>query len=100
MLELGVTATTVVLLIVLAVLVVVPWKYVYPSRTETLWYANMAGATAWLVVFGVITALLPDVPLWLTLLSMAYLAYYLVESLWLTFRSRSAVASTSVQPAP
>ena len=98
-LELGVIATT-VLLIVLAVLFFVPLKYVYPSRTETLWYANMAGATAWLVLFGVITALLPDVPLWLTMLSMAYLAYYLIESLWLTFRSRSAVASTSVQPAP
>jgi len=55
-LELGVTATT-VLLLVLAVLVFVPIKYVYPSRTETLWYANMAGATAWLVVYGVMTAL-------------------------------------------
>jgi phosphatidylcholine synthase len=98
-LELGVTATT-VLLIVLAVLVFVPVKYVYPSRTETLWYTNMAGATAWLVLFGVITALLPDVPLWLTMLSMAYLAYYLIESLWLTLRSRGAVARTSVQPAP
>jgi phosphatidylcholine synthase len=89
-----------VLLLVLAVLVFVPVKYVYPSRTETLWYTNMAGATAWLVLFGVITALLPDVPLWLTMLSMAYLAYYLVESLWLTFRSRGAVATTSDQPAP
>jgi phosphatidylcholine synthase len=85
-LELGVTATT-VLLLVLAVLVFVPVKYVYPSRTEHLWWANMAGATAWLVVYGVMTALLPDVPLWLTLLSMAYLAYYLGESLWLTFRT-------------
>src|SRR4029079_9311562 len=96
-LELGVTATT-VLLLVLSVLVFVPVKYVYTSRTETLWYTNMAGATAWLVLFGVITALLPDVPLWLTLLSMAYLAYYLVESLWLTFRSRTTVARTSVRP--
>jgi hypothetical protein len=34
------------------------------------------------------TALWPDVPLWLTLVSIAYPAYYLVESLWLTFRSR------------
>jgi phosphatidylcholine synthase len=99
-LEFGVTATT-VLLLVLAVLVFVPVKYVYPSRTETLWYSNMAGATAWLVVFGVITALLPDVPLWLTLLSMAYLAYYLAESLWLTFRSgRNSVATAVVEAAP
>jgi phosphatidylcholine synthase len=99
-LELGVTATT-VLLLVLAVLVFVPIKYVYPSRTETLWYTNMAGATAWLVVYGVMTALLPDVPLWLTLLSIAYLAYYLAESLWLTFRSgRNSVAVPAVEPAP
>lgn len=99
-LELGVTATT-VLLVVLSVLVFVPVKYVYPSRTETFWYANMVGATAWLVLFGVMTALLPDVPLGLTLLSMAYLAYYVVESLWLTFRSRrEPLAVAAPQPAP
>jgi phosphatidylcholine synthase len=85
-LDLGVSATS-VLVLVLAVLVFVPVKYVYPSRTEQLWWANMAGATAWLVVYGVMTALLPDVPLWLTVLSMAYLAYYVGESLWLTFRT-------------
>jgi phosphatidylcholine synthase len=67
-------------------------KYVYPSRTEQWWWANMAGATAWLVVYGVMTALLPDVPLWLTLLSMAYPAYYLAESLWLTFRTNRSAA--------
>ncbi len=97
-LELGVTATTVVLM-VLAVLVFVPIKYVYPSRTETFWWANMVGATAWLVVFGVMVALWPNVPLWLTLLSIAYPAYYLAESLWLTFRSRGA-RDALVGPSP
>ena len=87
------------LLLGLTVLVFVPVKYVYPSRTETLWWANMAGATAWLVVYAVMTALLPDVPLALTLLSLAYLAYYVGLSLWLTVRGNS-VASASVEPAP
>ena len=35
------------LLVVFSVLVFVPVKYVYPSRTETLWYANMASTAAW-----------------------------------------------------
>jgi phosphatidylcholine synthase len=78
-------ATTTVLLLVLTVLIFVPVKYVYPSRTEVLWYSNMTFATAWLGVFAVIVALLPDVPLWLSLLSLAYPAYYLALSLWLTW---------------
>jgi len=47
------------------------------------------------------TALLPDVPLWPTVLSIAYLAYYVAESLWLTFRSvGNSVAPAAVEPAP
>jgi phosphatidylcholine synthase len=88
-LELGVTATT-ALVLVFAVLVFVPIKYVYPSRTETLWYLNMTLSTAWLVLFGVIVALLPDAPLVLVLLSIGYLAYYGALSLWLTFGKRDA----------
>jgi phosphatidylcholine synthase len=98
-LDLDVAATT-VLLLVLAVLVFVPVKYVYPSRTEQLWWTNMAGATAWLVVYGVMTALLPDVPVALTVLSLAYLGYYVALSLWLTFRTArgNSVARTRVEP--
>lgn len=95
-------AATVVLLLVLAVLVFVPVKYVYPSRTEQLWWVNMAGATAWLVVYGVMVALLPDVPLALTLLSLAYLGYYVALSLWLTFQTARAdhFGRPAVEPAP
>ena len=84
--DLGEVATTAVLL-ALTVLIFVPIKYVYPSRTETLWYTNMALATAFLVLFGAITSQLPDVPYALTGLSLAYLAYYVAISLWLTLRT-------------
>ncbi len=83
--ELGEVATTAIIAI-LTVLVFVPVKYVYPSRTETLWYTNMAAATAFLVLFGAITSQLPDVPVVLTALSLVYLAYYVAISLWLTLR--------------
>ena len=37
-----------------------PVKYVYPSRTPTLWALNMALAVVWLASYAVITATLPD----------------------------------------
>ena len=49
--ELSTVATT-VLLLLLAVLVFVPIKYLYPSRTEKLWYVNMTLATVWLVLWA------------------------------------------------
>jgi phosphatidylcholine synthase len=84
---------TVAVLAVCTVLVFVPVKYVYPSRTATLWHLNMAFAVAWLAAYAVITALLPDAPPWLVTLSLAYPAYYLAVSLWLT-------ASTRAEPVP
>ncbi len=83
-LGLGVTATT-VLLLVLSVLVFVPVRYVYPSRTELLWTLNMALASLWLLAYAAITAQLPDPPPWLLALSLGYLAYYLGLSLWLAW---------------
>lgn len=83
----GPTATT-WLLLVLAVLVFVPVKYVYPSRTADLWWFNMTMASLWLAVFGVITAQLPDPSPWLVAASLAYPCVYVAESLWLTARSR------------
>ncbi|WP_110181258.1 CDP-alcohol phosphatidyltransferase family protein [Nocardioides solisilvae] len=86
--------TTAVLLLVLAVLVFVPVKYVYPSRTPVLWAVNMTLATAWLVLFGLITAGLPDPHDLLVVLSLLYVAYYVAVSLWLTARTarRTVVA--------
>ena len=95
--ELGTVATTAVLL-ALTVLIFVPIKYVYPSRTETLWYTNMALATAFLVLFGAITSQLPDVPIVLTGLSLGYLAYYVAISLWLTLRTGPTGARLSATP--
>jgi phosphatidylcholine synthase len=94
--EFSVTATT-WLLVVLAILVFVPVKYVYPSRTLDLWWFNMSMATAWLVLFGVVVAQLPDPNPWLIGISLAYPAVYLVESLWLTAKTAGSNVKTRVQ---
>jgi phosphatidylcholine synthase len=84
-LDLGVVTTT-VLLLVLVALVFVPVKYVYPSRTEILWTVNMVLAAVWLALYAAITASLPDASDVLVALSLGYVGYYLAVSLWLTFR--------------
>ena len=91
------TWTTTVVIVVLTVLVFVPLKYVYPSRTETLWTLNMVLSGLWLAAYAVITALLPDPPLALVLVSLLYVAYYVAVSVWLTLRT--AAAESAPRPA-
>ncbi|HHU08540.1 MAG TPA: CDP-diacylglycerol O-phosphatidyltransferase [Intrasporangiaceae bacterium] len=91
---LGLTpAVTATLLAVLSVLVFVPIKYVYPSRTVTLWRTNMVLAALWLVLYAVITWQLPQPSPVLVALSLAYLVYYAAVSLWLTVRTRRLTAA-------
>jgi len=83
----GIGLTTLVIL-VCTVLVFVPVKYLYPSRTEKLWYLNMALSVLWMAVYAVIVALMPDQPTWLIVLSLIYPVYYVGVSLWLTVTFR------------
>jgi phosphatidylcholine synthase len=81
-------AVTTIVIVVCVILVFVPVKYLYPSRTERLWYLNMALSVLWMVVYAVIVALMPDQPDWLILLSLVYPVYYVGVSLWLTVAHR------------
>ena len=76
------------LLLTCSALVFVPVTYVYPSRTAAFRGITLALTALWMASYA---ALLADAgrlqPLWMGL-SLAYLAYYLVLSLWLTLRRR------------
>lgn len=66
--------------LVLSVLVFVPIKYVYPSRTPTLrWLTNSLGVVWTFVLFYVLFT--PDAPRWIVTASLAYPLYYLLLSL-------------------
>ncbi|MCW2832204.1 MAG: Phosphatidylcholine synthase [Nocardioides sp.] len=85
--------STAALLLVCAVLVFVPIGYVYPSRTTTLRTLTLALTTLWLASYAVLLNQASDgdpSPIWLAI-SVAYIAYYVVLSLYLTaHRSRAA----------
>jgi phosphatidylcholine synthase len=69
--------------IILAVMVFVPLKYVYPSRSPRFrWQTNALGVL-WGLALLVIMHRLPNPPTALVIVSLAYPAYYLALSLWL-----------------
>jgi len=77
----------------LIVMIFVPIKYIYPTRTRrlrplTLVLSGLYGAIA---VLGIIR--FPDVPMWIIYASLLYVAYYVGLSFW----PRDASAITGVE---
>ena len=74
-----------VLLVVLAVLVFVRIKYIYPSRTPVLMRTTTALGVVWAGMMLAVLFMLPDVPRSLLTASLFFPVYYTVLSLWLNF---------------
>ncbi|SNR94014.1 CDP-diacylglycerol-choline O-phosphatidyltransferase [Geodermatophilus saharensis] len=74
-------------LVVFSVLVFVPVRYLYPSRTEALWPVSMGLTVVWLVTYAVLLLQYPDPHPVVVALSFAYVVYYLAFSGWLTARA-------------
>jgi phosphatidylcholine synthase len=74
-----------------AVLVFVPLRYVYPSRTETLRGPTNGLGVIWAAALAWLVWDLPARHTTLTLISLLFPMYYFALSLWLDRQSRSAV---------
>jgi phosphatidylcholine synthase len=75
-----------IVLTILCVLVFVPIRYVYPSRTPTLWPVTVLLSAIWSLQVGLMVWWLGSVPGWLLWSSLAFPIYYLALSLWLNAR--------------
>jgi phosphatidylcholine synthase len=84
-------------LVVFTVLVFVPVRYLYPSRTRVLQGLTLALTAVWLVTYAVLVAQLPDPHPAVVAVSVGYLVYYWGLSFYLTARSarRRAVAGSA-----
>lgn len=78
-----------VLLLGLSALVFVPIRYVYPSRTQTLWWVTVPFCAVWSVQVLAMIWKLPDVPMGLVVSSLAFPIYYIALSFWLTLTRRA-----------
>jgi len=75
-----------VVLVVLCVLVFVPIRYVYPSRTMTLRVPTLVLGTMWAALFAWLIWRLPAVDGPWAMVSLLFVVYYVALSLWLHFR--------------
>lgn len=73
-------------LLLCAVGVFVPIKYVYPSRTQILRGLTWFFSAIWLVIMSVILAEGPRAPKWLVILSLFYIVYYFGLSFYLNVK--------------
>jgi phosphatidylcholine synthase len=78
-----------VIFVVCSVLVFVPVKYIYPSRTLTLRKTNLLLAAAWLGSYAALLVEMPHTQLLVLAISLGYVVYYTAASVYLTLRGRS-----------
>ncbi len=76
------------IVLLLGVLVFVPIKYIYPSRTTLYPRLTMVLAAIWGIANLVILVTHPHHPLWLVALSLAFALYYVGLSIWATVARR------------
>ena len=98
-------AVTAVLLVTCTVLVFVPVRYLYPSRTKAFRRTNLALTAVWLVAYAVLLVQVPDPHPVVVALSLLYLVYYGGLSLYLTVtrtqrRSRRETVSAGGSGSP
>jgi phosphatidylcholine synthase len=77
------TATAIILL-VCSILVFVPVKYVYPSRTRAFRSVNLLTTAIWLAAYALLLAQMPNPNPLVVAVSLAYIVYYGALSLYLT----------------
>jgi len=74
------------LTVAFAVMVFIPIRYLYPSRSPVLGRLTVSLGAVWAIVCLVLLSQLPDPPVTLGWISVSYPAYYFLLSFWLHFR--------------
>jgi len=77
-----------VILLACVVLIFVPIKYIYPSRTKFYRRLNMSIALLWALTGMFMLIFYPRIPIWLTAANLALVGGYLTLSLASTLRKR------------
>jgi phosphatidylcholine synthase len=75
--------TNAIILVALAMLVFVPIRYIYPSRTKTLQVPTLLLGASWAAIFTWMIVRLPSTDGPLPWLSLIFPAWYVALSLWL-----------------
>ncbi len=92
--------TVATILVVCSVLVFVPVRYLYPSRTQAFRTLSLVLTAVWVGTYALLLLDYPTVDPWVVALSLAYLGYYLAVSGYLTVAARRRRDGAGRVPAP
>lgn len=74
-----------ILILIICILHFVPIKYVYPSRTKSWMALNIINTVAFTLANLAIIYLYPEVPTWLSIISIGTIVYYTFASVYHTY---------------
>jgi phosphatidylcholine synthase len=86
-------AFNVALILFLSVLVFIPIRFPYPTKTRPFRPLTLACGSLWGAQMLVVLFTLPDPVMWVAWLSLLMVPYYLLLTAWLWWRRRDAQAS-------
>jgi phosphatidylcholine synthase len=72
--------------VVCSLLVFIPIRYVYPSRTLLLRRVTLLYTTLCSILYAIALWQMPEPASWILTISLSYIVYYVVLSLYLTYR--------------
>jgi phosphatidylcholine synthase len=87
--------TVAIILVVCSVLVFVPVRYLYPSRTQAFRSLSLVLTAVWIGTYALLLVEYPSVNPLVVAVSLAYLGYYLAVSGYLTVAARRRRRSES-----
>ena len=87
--------TVATILVVCSLLVFVPVRYLYPSRTQAFRSLSLVLTAVWIGTYALLLVEYPSLNPLVVAVSLAYLAYYLAVSGWLTVAARQRRRSQS-----
>jgi len=79
-----------IIIFICSILVFIPIRYLYPSRTVILRPLTLTLTALWLLCYTLIVQEMPAPSPWLMYLSLLYMVYYVAMSLYLTLRIHTA----------
>ena len=77
------------LILLLSVLVFVPIRFPYPTKTRPFRPLTLVCGSLWGLMMVALLLALPDPPLWIAWASLVFVAYYLGLTFWLWWRRRA-----------
>jgi phosphatidylcholine synthase len=87
--------TVATILVVCSLLVFVPVRYLYPSRTQAFRSLSLVLTAVWIGTYALLLVEYPSLNRLVVAVSLAYLAYYLAVSGYLTVTARQRRRSQS-----